>query len=379
MKRDRTQDIKGTTLNELAQGMRDLFTDTNTTGNANDNASGLKFIMLFGHNGTGKTRLSMEFRNIGKESNEADTLYYNAFTEDLFHWNNDFEAETDTSAVRYLNFKTESLFFDAFKKLNKNHLIAKIKTNFKRYCAINVDINYNEKKITFSKNSNANIKISRGEERIFIWCVFIAVFALAINNDDKNAYEWVKYIYIDDPISSLDDNNAVSVALDLAQLLQRQNNRNIKYIISTHHSLFYNVMFNRLRNESTKESYILEYLKKDNVYLLKNIEKNEFLHHIAVLRELKKIKVSREVYPHHFNMLRSVIEKTATFLGFNCFSLCLTHKKNKDFHRKLLSIYSHGALTPFETSLVDDATIDSFIEIYDTFVEQYNFNKEMWD
>ena len=40
--------------------------------------------LIFAHNGTGKTRLSMAFKDLGKQDNSHDTLYFNAFTEDLF-------------------------------------------------------------------------------------------------------------------------------------------------------------------------------------------------------------------------------------------------------------------------------------------------------
>ena len=50
------------------------------------------------------------------------------------------------------------------------------------------------------------LKVSRGEENIFIWCFFLAIVQLTL--DGAEAYEWVKYIYVDDPISSLDENNA---------------------------------------------------------------------------------------------------------------------------------------------------------------------------
>lgn len=35
-------------------------------------------ILLFAHNGTGKTRLSMEFKKLGKTNDNRDTLYFNA-------------------------------------------------------------------------------------------------------------------------------------------------------------------------------------------------------------------------------------------------------------------------------------------------------------
>jgi wobble nucleotide-excising tRNase len=54
------------------------------------------------------------------------------------------------------------------------------------------------------------ITLSRGEENIFVWSFFLAIAGLAIDNDEN--YKWVKTIYIDDPISSLDDNNVITVA-----------------------------------------------------------------------------------------------------------------------------------------------------------------------
>ena len=49
-----------------------------------------KFILLYAYNGTGKTRLSTAFKDLSKvvntddETEQRDTLYFNAFTEDLF-------------------------------------------------------------------------------------------------------------------------------------------------------------------------------------------------------------------------------------------------------------------------------------------------------
>jgi broad-specificity NMP kinase len=58
-----------------------------------------KFILLYGYNGTGKTRLSGAFKDLGKQVNDEgettqrDTLYFNAYAEDLFSWNNDLEKD----------------------------------------------------------------------------------------------------------------------------------------------------------------------------------------------------------------------------------------------------------------------------------------------
>ena len=57
---------------------------------------------LFAHNGIGKTRLSMTFRERGQKESGRDTLYFNAFTEDLFTWDNDQRVLRINSDSRFL-------------------------------------------------------------------------------------------------------------------------------------------------------------------------------------------------------------------------------------------------------------------------------------
>mgnify|MGYP001050334530 CR=1 FL=1 len=64
-----------------------------------------KVQLIYAFNGTGKTRLSLAFKELltPKKSDEDSWeeieltqrkfLYYNAFTEDLFYWDNDLEAK----------------------------------------------------------------------------------------------------------------------------------------------------------------------------------------------------------------------------------------------------------------------------------------------
>jgi hypothetical protein len=44
-----------------------------------------------------------------------------------------------------------------------------------RYADFDFDINYNKWVVTFRKDDDERIKISRGEEKIFIWCMFMAI------------------------------------------------------------------------------------------------------------------------------------------------------------------------------------------------------------
>ncbi len=65
-----------------------------------------KFILLYAYNGTGKTRLSMALKDLGKNGVERDTHYFNAFTEDLFHWDNDLDGDRE----RYSQLNSDSRF-----------------------------------------------------------------------------------------------------------------------------------------------------------------------------------------------------------------------------------------------------------------------------
>jgi len=180
-------------LQKLAVRLRDDLNDSD-------------FVLLFAYNGTGKTRLSTEFKNRVKKGVQRDTLYFNAFTEDLFSWDNDLENDTE----RKLRINGDSKFFSSFKELA---LEEKIFAFLERYAAFNFFIDYEEWTVTFNKDTATNIKVSRGEENIFIWCVFLAICELRLDDErDEGPYNWVKYFYIDDPISSLDDNNAIAVA-----------------------------------------------------------------------------------------------------------------------------------------------------------------------
>ncbi len=63
-----------------------------------------KSVLIYAYNGTGKTRLSTEFKNLGKvlgaegKETQPDTLYFNAFTEDLFYWDNDLANDRERGA-----------------------------------------------------------------------------------------------------------------------------------------------------------------------------------------------------------------------------------------------------------------------------------------
>lgn len=340
-----------------------------------------KAVLLYAYNGTGKTRLSMTFKDIGKQGEARDTLYFNAFTEDLFHWNNDLEDDED----RRLLLNKNSRFFEGLFDLEMDN---RIRPLLRRYTDFDfrIDTQGPEWAVRFSRlvdgQSIDNIKVSRGEENIFIWCFFLAVVELAMDAEVE-AYQWVKYLYIDDPISSLDEHNAITVGNHLAQLLGKAGNP-LKVVISSHHPLFFNVMHNELDARKSKKvsAHFLSRSKVNDSYSVAYTGATPFFHHVAVLTELYKAEQSGELYTYHFNMLRSVLEKSASFHGFSNFSACIPTDDSDDpegvLHARLINILSHGNYSLFEPQPMLEENKVYFKTILDGFLKRYPFNPDLF-
>lgn len=353
--------------------MSEIYSNLNEVTDMLRNSS-KKFTLIYAYNGVGKTRLSVIFKNKGKQAGSADTLYYNAFTEDLFYWDNDLNNDTE----RKLKINTNSQFFVGLPGLDISN---KIRPILRKFADFNFEIDFEKGEVYFEREIveneqsriEKNIKVSRGEENIFIWCFFSAVAQLVI--DGESTYNWVKYIYIDDPISSLDDNNAIAVAHYLALLL-RVDNSNVQTIISTHHSLFYNVLCNEFKN-STK----LFLRKVGDNYEMKNTTDTPFIYHVFVIKEIQKAINEDKLVNYHFTMLRNLLEKTANFHGYNGFeNLIVINDDDEEktlFHR-YVQIFNHGGYSLFEPTPLGQENKEKFIEIFENFKSNYKFNNELF-
>ncbi len=352
------------------------------------NGGGQEFVLLYAYNGTGKTRLSMAFKDGGKSKNKGqpDTLYFNAFTEDLFSWDNDLEKDSE----RRLHINTDSQFFKGLKELALDERIGHY---LARYADFLFDIDYDAWTVSFRKGETRHIKVSRGEENIFIWCVFMAICERVI--DGAEAYQWVKHLYIDDPITSLDDNNAIAVASDLAKLLRKAKSRTrpetvaadapgqadnpprmvpapIKAVVSSHHALFFNVVCNELKKDAHKK-YFLHRPERGDTYTLRATDDTPFFHHVSMLAELKKAAQSGQLFTFHFNMLRSILEKTATFFGNDDFSACIHGLDDEYLFARALNLLSHGKYDIYQPAEMVDDNKQLFRQILDAFLGRYQF------
>lgn len=365
-----------------------------------DDLNDADFVLLYAYNRTGKTRLSMEFKDAGKRKTKKnptgnpDTLYFNAFTEDLFVWENDLEGDS----VRRLQLNEKSSFFNAMTELALDETIARY---LSRYADFDFDFTYKEVEqgketiskpdfVSFRKGDETHIKVSRGEQNIFIWCIFMAICERLL--DGHESYQGKKYLYIDDPISSLDDNNAISVACDLAKLLRRAATRKdgtgapapIKVIFSSHHALFFNVMCNEIGSrldggpKVTHKRYFLYRPNGDGAYTLQATEDTPFFHHVATLAELQRAADPKKgkLYTFHFNALRSVMEKTSSFFGHSNIVFCLKVLNNEEdtaLFNRALNLLSHGAYAVHEPTEMGEDNKELFRRILSEFITQFDF------
>lgn len=354
-------------LTEIAQSLKD---------------SPKKVQLIYAFNGTGKTRLSRKFRllvapkDTGEEQEEQEAsgikiLYYNAFTEDLFFWDNDLDADTNRKLIiRPNNFTDLALGFLKDQGLDNN-----IITNFQHFTSDSITPFFNEEYTTQDKNGNdivikaysevtfsvttgddegpPNIKISKGEESNFIWCVYYSLLEQVVEllnipePEDRatNIFNDLEYVFIDDPISSLDENHLIELAVNLAELIKKANG--LKFIISTHNPLFYNVLYNELGLNRKKESCFMLSKNEDGTFDLneKRGDSNKsFSYHLFLKKTIDDAIESNNIQKYHFTLLRNLYEKTANFLGYPRWSELLPDDK-QTYYNRVIQFTSHSTLS----------------------------------
>ncbi|MEI2748646.1 MAG: hypothetical protein V9E88_07810 [Ferruginibacter sp.] len=157
-------------------------------------------VLIYAFNSTGKTKLSVEYKNITKRENGKHSgVYYNAYSEDLFRWDNDEENGNENMRLEILKSSLNPYYSSIIE--NPDLLEEKLAPYLPKY-SYEFEVNSNPEigidAVRFSRDGVHNIKISRGEERIFIWCFFLALFEADAWTGEQDAH-----FFIDDPVSSI--------------------------------------------------------------------------------------------------------------------------------------------------------------------------------
>ncbi|MEY8239941.1 MAG: anticodon nuclease [Cycloclasticus sp.] len=331
-------------------------------------ASDKKVQLIYAFNGTGKTRLSRELKGLLTPSDDSEEgadldrsdmakkniLYYSAFTEDLFYWDNDLENDEERKLMIHSNSFTKWVF----EEQGKDQVVT---DTFQRYTDKKLTPHFNQEfsEVTFSfergnEEQENNIKISKGEESNFIWSVFHTLLDQVIetlniteeDDRDTNQFNQLEYVFIDDPVSSLDENHLIELAVDLASLIKSSyfsggGDKGLKFIITTHNPLFYNVLHNEL---GPAKKHILR-KNEDGSYDLNNQNGDSpFSYHLHLKSELEKAIETGSLHKYHYNFLRNVLEKTSTFLGYDKWAELLpkTGGKTNPYEARMINISSHS-------------------------------------
>lgn len=274
---------------------------------------------IYAFNATGKTKLSVAFKDITKANNgnKHSGVYYNAYSEDLFVWDNDEEHNNESIKLDVLKStlnKFHSLLLDTDLLEEKLSLYnPRYKFNLNLY--EDGDREKGIKSITFFINEETEepIKISRGEERIFIWCFFLALF-----ETDTWTVEQDAHFFIDDPVSSMDEHNIFTTAESITKLIDDTYPKK-KIILTTHHIGLFSILVDRMTKGQKSKKYsedtavfLLE--KNVNDELSLNGKNGAFLFHLHLLKTLDDAAKS-ELFSFHFVLLRQLLENISSFLG----------------------------------------------------------------
>lgn len=348
-------------------------------------------ITLYAFNGTWKTLLSKQFDSLNTDDN-IRVLRYNAFFEDLFYWDN------ESSELKI------NEFYDEYKIIQSEWLEKNIAEIFKRILntKIEPEIDFEERSIKFNfaswdERAENWIKISRWEESIFIWSIFLAILEEALSqlteDEPSDYFKNIEYIVIDDPVSSMDDNRIISLAVDLINLiadykkkektknlnLDEWDKKNIKFLITTHHALFYNVLYNSFREELKKNNseWLVLFKNWYDNYTLDSREDSPFWYHILVLKEIKRAIDNWNIQKYHYNLFRWLLEKTAVFVWEKSWKNCLNNinwiEEQKEIFIKKLNEFSHNRVEIFEYRELSDEDKEIFTDVFNGFIEKYKF------
>lgn len=335
-------------------------------------------ILIFAFNATGKTRLSVAYKNATKdeETGKHSGVYYNAFSEDLFVWEND--EEHDGTDIR-LNILPSSLNkFHSFLYEDLDSIISKLAAyNPQYHFRLNPyeDLEKGIESVSFFSDENEEeaIKISRGEERIFVWCFYLALLEI-----DGWANEQDAHIFIDDPVSSLDEYNIFVTADTIFQQIERHYSKK-RIIITTHHIGLFSILANRLTKGEKSDRYkyltALRILKKEKDRLVLSTPKgNALLFHLHLLQVLEEATKS-QLYTYHFSLLRQLLENVASFLGTGRMSYTLDQigVKSPDDVANVINTHAHKSVYYFQTELMNNKEQEYFKEILSKINEKYQF------
>lgn len=343
-----------------------------------------RIVLIYAFNATGKTRLSVAYKNETKNGGGNHTgVYYNAYSEDLFVWDNDPEnGETNvqldirkSSLNRFHSSLTEDDIRDKLNRFRPNYRFDFIphdnpEDGIKSVMFFHEESDPNDPNKVFK----VPFKISRGEERIFVWCFFLALFDVEGWADKQSSH-----FFIDDPVSSLDDHNIFITASTIYDLVEDHHEKR-NFVITTHHIGLFSILSDMLTkgekaSKFKKLTRVCTLSLKNGEISLESCRNDVFLYHLRLLQVLDRAYAAGEVKSYHFALLRQVLENIGSFLGVGQFGYVLKQIGITDVEEvaTIVNTMSHKKVYYFESDELVPDTLAIFEKVFKGVQDKYQF------
>lgn len=343
-----------------------------------------RITLIYAFNATGKTRLSVAYKDATKSADGSHLgVYYNAYSEDLFVWDND--LENDETTIQ-LDIRKSSLnqFHSSLTEDDIREKLNRFRPNYRFDFIPHENPEDGIKSVMFfheiadstdpNKISKVPFKISRGEERIFVWCFFLALFEVEGWADKQSSH-----FFIDDPVSSLDDHNIFITASTIYDLIE-EHYENRKFVITTHHIGLFSILSDMLTkgekaSKFKKLARVCSLSIRNNKVSLENSRSDVFLYHLRILQLLDQAYAAGELKTYHFALLRQVLENVASFLGVGQFGYVLKQIGIDDVDEvaTIINTLSHKKVYYFESDDLKADSLTTFEKVFIGVKEKYQF------
>ena len=218
------------------------------------------------------------------------------------------------------------------------------------------------------------MKISRGEERIFVWCFFLAMMEIEGWADIQS-----EYIFIDDPVSSLDDYNIFVTASTIYNLIEAHAQER-KIIIATHHVGFLSILSNWLKKGDKSAKYFditkVRILSRKHENLsMETVRNDVLLYHLRLFQIIEESRNKGNVSAFHFSILRQLLETVSSFLGVGRFSYALERigYENTDEIAQIVNSLSHRNIYSYDLDHLAPANLQLLEEIMEKLKKTFDF------
>lgn len=333
-------------------------------------------ILIYAFNATGKTRLSVAYKNFTKNKNEGNHIgvYYNAFSEDLFVWENDEENNNENIRLSILNSNLSQ--YHSF--INEQDIEEKLSIYNPKF-KFNFNLNANPERgidsVTFfiDEESKTPIKISRGEERIFVWCFFLALFEVDAWASSQDAH-----FFIDDPVSSLDEHNIFITAESIFELIEEHYLKK-RIVITTHHIGLFSILFDKLKKGEKSGRYNkltkpLILTSQEGNLVLNSLNNEVFLFHLHLMQTIDTA-IKTDLFAYHFVLLRQLLENVSSFLGVGRVGYTLEQIGIEKVEEvgNIINSLSHKNAYRMQFNKMAEADENVFKDIFEKLIAKYNF------